>query len=551
MRALAALLLALCAGLPALARDTLTIGITQFPGTLNPVIESMAAKSYILAFARRPFTTFDKDWKLVCLLCVELPTFENGAAETFDLPDGRKGVRLTYRIQPAATWGDGRPVTAEDVKFSWEVGRTPQSGVTNLELYRRITEVEVIDAKTFRLTVDKLSFTYNAINDLQVLPAHLERAAFADPAQYRVRTRYDTDPANPGLWFGPYRVTQVMAGSHVVLERNPSWWGPPPAFRRIVVRAIENTAALEANLLSGEIDMIAGELGLSLDQALAFEKRHGRRFQVIYKPGLVYEHMDVMLDNPILADIRVRRALLHGLDREAINRRLFEGRQPVAATSVQPLDWVHTDRVATYPFDPARAAALLDQAGWRPGPGGVRVNAAGERLALELMTTAGNRTRELIQQVIQSQWRQIGVELRLRNEPPRVFFGETVSRRRFTGLALFAWISSPENVPRTTLHSQMIPTEANGWGGQNYTGFRNPEMDALIEAIDIELDREKRRALWHRLQEIYAEELPALPLFFRADAFILPAWLHGLEPTGHQYASALWAENWRAAPAAR
>ena len=102
---------------------------------------------------------------------------------------------------------------------------------------------------------------------------------------------------------------------------------------------IENTAALEANLLSGAIDMIAGELGLTLDQALAFEPRYGARYQLIFKPGLIYEHIDLNLDNPSLADPRVRRALILALDRQAISEQLFAGRQPVADASVSPLDW--------------------------------------------------------------------------------------------------------------------------------------------------------------------------------------------------------------------
>ena len=128
----------------------------------------------------------------------------------------------------------------------------------------------------------------------------------------------------------------------------------------------------------------------------------------------------------------------------------------------------------------------------------MRHNAAGEPLSLELMSTAGNRTRELVEQVLQSQWQRLGIDVRIRNEPARVFFGETVAKRKFGAMAMFAWISSPENVPRSTLHSEEIPTEANGWAGQNSTGYKNPEMDELIDAIEIELDREKRRAMWHR-----------------------------------------------------
>lgn len=532
---------------PPAAKDELVIGITQFPSTLHPNIESMVAKVFVLGMTRRPFTAYDKDWKLVCLLCVQLPTVENGLARPIDLPNGKRGIEVTYTIQPNATWGDGVPVTTKDVVFTWEVGRHPMSGVTAAEFYRRVTRIEVKDERTFTLHVDKLSFEFASIGGFQLLPAHLEREAFADPAQYRTRTRFDTDPTNPGLHFGPYRITEVAAGSHIALERNPHWYGPKPYFRRIVVRAIENTAALEANLLSGAIDYVAGELGLSLDQAMAFEGRHGDRYKVIYKPGLVYEHIDLNLDNPALADRRVREALLLSIDREKLTATLFGGRQPVARGAIHPLDWMQATDLPPYAFDPKRAAALLDEAGWTRKGGAFRQNAAGDRLAFDLMTTAGNRTRELVQQVLQSQWRQVGIEVRLRNEPPRVFFSETVSKRRFTGLAMYAWLSAPESVPRTTLHSQSIPGPGNNFSGQNYTGYANPEMDRLIEKIEVELDRDRRRQLWHAQQQLYARDLPVLPLFFRSDPFILPKWLSGVEPTGHQYPTTLWVENWRVA----
>lgn len=527
------------------AKDQLVIGITQFPSTFHPAIDAMMAKSFILAMTARPVTAYDKDWNLVCMLCVTLPTIENGLAVPETLPDGRTGVAITYTLHPQATWGDGTPVTSRDAVFTWEVGRHPQGGLTNVETFQRILSIDVKDDKTFTLHVDRLTFDYNAFA-LSLLPAHLEREAFANPAEYKNRTTYDAATTNPGLYFGPYRITEVARGSHVVLEANPTWYGEKPHFPRIVVRTIENTAALEANLLSGSIDYIAGELGLSLDQALAFERRHRDRFEVVFKPGLVYEHIDLNLANSVLADRRVRQALLYGIDREAMSQQLFDGRQPVAHSNVNPLDWVHADDLPKYPHDRAKAAALLDEAGWRPGVGGLRRNAKGEPLSLELMTTAGNRSRELVQQVLQSQWRALGIDVRIRNEPARVFFGETVTKRKYSAMAMFAWISSPESVPRTTLHSSQIPTAENNWSGQNTTGFSDPRMDEIIDRIEIELDRAKRKELWRRLQHLYADELPVLPLYFRADAYILPRWLKGVEPTGHQFPTALWVEHWRA-----
>ena len=528
-------------------RDSLTIGITQFPSTLNPNIDAMAAKSYVLGMALRPFTVYDADWRLVCLLCVTLPSIDNGLAVPVQLADGKKGIDITYQIRPEAKWGDGVPVTTKDVEFTYEVGRDPKSAVGNAELYRRITKIDLKDDKTFTLHVDKLTFDYAAINDFVLLPEHIERAAFADPAQYRVQTRYSTEPTNPGLYNGPYRVTEVAAGSHVLLEPNPYWAGPPGGFRRVTVRAIENTAALEANLLSGTIDMVAGELGLSLDEALAFEKRHGDQFRMIYKPGLVYEHIDLDLDRPALADQRVRQALILGLDREAIAKSLFAGRQKVADSFVNPLDAGYSAETPRYRHDPARAATLLEAAGWQAQQGGIRRNAEGQALSLELMTTAGNRTRELVEEVLQSQWRQIGVDIRIKNEPARVLFGETMPHRRFD-MAMYAWISAPEDVPRSTLHSSEVPDAANGFAGQNTSGFKNAEMDRLIDALEIEIDPSKRKALWTEAQHLYASELPSLPLFFRSDVFILPKWLGGVRPTGNQYPTTLWITDWTAQP---
>ena len=550
MRFLKAILIALVvytsAGSPSTiaAKDKLVIGITQFPSTFHPNIDSMAAKSYILAMTARPFTVFDANWELICMLCTELPTLENGLAKKERTPGGKQGIAVTYSIQPKALWGDGVAVSTKDVLFTWKVGRHPKSSVGNMELYRSIYKIDVKDEKTFTFHFDKLTFDYNSINDFILIPAHIDEANFSNPEVYKNRTAFDTDTLNKGLYFGPYKITEVAPGSHVVLDRNPTWYGKSPAFNRIVVRAIGNTAAMEANLVSGGLDMIAGELGLSIDQAISFEKRHKQKYNVIYQPGLVYEHIDLNLENPLLQDIRIRKALIYAIDRKAISESLFGGRQPVAHSSVNPLDWVFAEDVPKYAYDPEKTAALLDEAGWSIKNRGVRTNAKGQELTFEIMTTAGNRTRELVQQILQSQWKAVGFDIKIKNEPARVFFGRTMTERRYLGLGMYAWMSSPENVPRTTLHSEHIPTKANNFSGQNYTSFKNAEMDELLETIEIQLDKSKRKEMWKRLQHIYANELPVLPLYFRANAYILPKWLTGVEPTGHQYSTTLWVENW-------
>jgi peptide/nickel transport system substrate-binding protein len=242
----------------------------------------------------------------------------------------------------------------------------------------------------------------------------------------------------------------------------------------------------------------------------------------------------------------VRQALLYGIDRKAISETIFAGRDPVADSFMPPLDPAYSPDVPRYPYDPAKARALLDAAGWHQSGDGVRRNKDGAPLALELATTSGNRTREMIEQVLQAQWRQIGIAVRLKNQPARTLLGGTVNHRNFT-MAMFAWVSAPENVPRAEIYSDQVPSAENGWSGENFDGFRNAESDRLVDAIEVELDRAKRQVLWQKLQALYAEELPALPLYFRAQAYVLPKWLEGVTPTGHEYPSTLWVETWHRA----
>jgi peptide/nickel transport system substrate-binding protein len=541
-----AALLAMAAPTAAQTRDTLTIGLSTFPASLQPLTGAELVRNYILAMAQRPLMAHDPNWNLVCLLCTTVPTFENGLAREIDVGDGKKGVALTLSIRPNANWGDGTPVTSKDMIFTNTLKKHPGSGIVSGDFDRRILKIEEKDAKTFILHIDRVTFDYNNFAGYRVLPAHIESKAFAAPNEYAKRSVYETNPTEKGLWTGPYRIGEFVTGAHMVVVPNEAWKGPKPHFKRIVLRAFENTAALEANILAGGVDYIPGEGGLTLDQVIALEQRHPQRFRYLYKTTTSYSHLDVNLEHPALKDKRVRQALLLSADREAIVRQVYSGKTAVAHSSVNRLQWMATDDVRKYPFDPAAAKRLLDEAGWSVIKDGVRHNAAGERLTFSLAGVGGIKTNELVMSVLAAQWRQVGIDARIRGQPARVFFGDTLQRRKFDGLAFFGWIVSPESVPRTIVHSSMIPSAANGWQGQNFTGYRNPEMDGLVDAIERELDKEKRRALWKRYQEIYAEDLPALPMFFGTIGFVMPLWLEGVRPTGHSATSTLWIEEWKA-----
>ena len=543
---LGALAFPVAAQTPVKPKDDLVIGVAQFPSSLHPAIDALVIKSYVIDFAIRQLTAFDPKWENTCLMCATLPTLENGLAKYEDLPGGGKGIAVTFKLKPDLAWGDGVPVTAKDFEFTWKLGRDPNSGFTNAHPWSRAKTLDVVDDHTVVLHLDKPVIDYNQWDAL--LPEHIEAPIYAkagDAAGYLQTTAFNRAPTTPGLWNGPYLITNYQSGVQIVLEPNPHWAGTKPGFRRIVIKLIENTAALQANLLSGDIDMVAGEgVGLTIDQVIALRKQHPDQFEYVFKPSLTYEHIDLKIENPVLQDLRVRQALLYAMDRKTLTSRLFEGMQPVADTWVNPLEPNHSDAAMHFDFDLAKSKALLAAAGWKPGAGGICVNDKGEKLSLELMTTAGNRLRELTEQVLQNQWKAACIDVTLRNEPPRTLFGETTKKRLYSGMVMYGWSSNVGASPRATLGGDMIPTQANNFTGSNYIALDDPTMNADIGKAETELDPAKQKVIWAEMQKIYAEQTRVLPLFFRAEPHVVPKWLKGYAPTGHGDMTPLWAENW-------
>ena len=528
--------------------DDLTIGIYQFPSGLNPYIDAETVKDYALAFVTRPVTAFDKDWKNSCMLCSELPTVKNGLAKIEDRPDGSKGMAVTLKLKQGLKWGDGEPVTAKDIAFTARVARDPKAGFYLPKAWARTEKVDVVDDQTAVIHLDSVQTNYNEW--AQLLPEHLEGPVYEQVAAsggYNKQSLYNRAPTTAGLYNGPYLVKDDQSGALLVLEQNPYWSGTKPYFKRIVLKLIQNTAALQANLLSGDIDMVAGEgVGLTIDQALELRKQHPDDFTYLFVPSLAYEHIELAHDNKMLQDLRVRQALVYAADRKTLTEKLFQGMQPVANAFVPPMHANFSKDVPSYPYDPAKAKALVTQAGYTPGPDGICRNDKGERLSFEFTTTAGNRLRELQQQVLQSNWKAACIEVTIKNEPARTMFGETLKKRTFPGMVMYASTFGVTESPRRNYSTMGIPTEANSYGGSNYSGISIPRLDELVLQSEKELDPEKQIGLWAEIQNIYATNLPHVPLFFRAEPHVNPKWLRGYVTTGHNDLAPLWAEHWRA-----
>lgn len=543
------------------SNQQLTIATTQEFETLNPMLSTMSASTYLTLMVNRPLVIIDANWNFVCGLCDHMPSFDNGMTKVID-DKGKKKLVAEWHVRKGVKWSDGKAVTATDFRLAWEIGRSPNvatGGLLGKDTYERIETfaLDPADPLKFTITYNEPRFDFYQLV-LFPLPAHLEgpvwEKAKNTPGAYEKQTTYATDPTHAGLYNGPYAVGEIKLGSHVVMRRNPNFGGSPAHIEKIVVKLIPNTQTLEAAVIAGDVDMVS-ELGMSFDQAVEFDKRLSHdpslrdRFKVVFRDGLIYEHVDLNLHNPILAEKNVRKALLYALDRKKLSQALFAGKQAPANEFFHPIDPYYSDDVTKYDYDPKKSAELLDASGWKLNEDGIRYK-DGKKLELNIMTTSGNKVRELVEQFMQAEFKKVGVATTLKNEMGRVFFAETVRKGQYPAMAMFAWTASPDSPPRTTLHSQEIPTRENGWNGQNSGGFSNKRADQLLDEVYTEFNLGKRKTLMAELMKIYTEELPVLPLYLRSEIVVEPAKMTGLQVSGHQFYSTVAIEHWEIGAAA-
>jgi len=536
-----------------LNNNELKIGISQEFENFNPLIANMVATTYMSRMTNRTLSVIDADGKWVPQLAKTIPTLDNGLAKVEKI-GGKEKITAQWEILENAVWGDGKPVICDDFATAIKIAASPNVGIAEKEVYTQVEKVEVDpkNPKKCKFIYEKVKWDFYQLGTFYPVPKHLEEAVFkkysGQKEGYEKNSLYTKDPTNVGLYNGPYLISEIQLGDHVTFVPNPKFYGEQPKIKKIIVKLIPNTGTLEANLRSGTIDLIS-VLGLALDQAVAFDqkvKSENLNYEVLFQPSTVYEHIDLNLNNPFLKDVKVRKALHYAINKEELVNALFFGKQSPAIHNITPKDpWFTEDpnKVVLYKYNKREAERLLDEAGWKVGADGVRAK-DGKRLSFTLMTTAGNKTRELVQVYLQSQWKQIGIEVNIKNEPARNFFGETTKKRQFDSMALFAWVSSPENSPKSTFHSKNIPTAKNGWSGQNYMGWNNPQVDKLTDELDAELKHEKRLDIIHQILKYYTDEVPVLPLYYRSDVAVIPKQMKGYRLTGHQFPETNDVEKW-------
>ncbi len=495
------------------------IVIQQEPDGLNPIFTTMSASSEIIGLIFKPMVYILPDGKPLPVLVEDIPTFENGGVEL--LPNGKsKKMRITWRFKKDLIWEDGKPLGPDDVIFAWKVILHDKVQTPSRDLEKRIESMEKDPNDPYKLIVTwKENYAYY-FKGHQILPKHILNQDFKKHPERLHLHPYNRKP----IGNGPFRIIEWKTGDYIYLKRNENYSksiNQPAKLDYVWYQFVGNTNSMIVSMLSGYVDAIS-PTGLSFDQALEFDKLYGKKYKTYFQDGITWEHIDCNLEDPILQNNKVRQALLYAINRDNLVKYLFYNKQSVAHSWLPPNHPGYLQNIRKYPYNPKKAIELLKQAGWdRVNGDGVRINKNNIPLNLTLMTTAGNKLRERVQIAIKNDLDDVGINLIInKNQNAVAFFGETVLKRIHTQLTMYAWTMSPISDGEEMWTSHNIPTEKNNWSGQNYTTYRNIEIDDLHKLIPTILDKTQRNMLFHKQQRIWIQDIPSIPLYFRKEVSI-------------------------------
>ena len=477
--------------------DILVEGSIGDASNLIPLLASDSTSHEIAGLVFNGLIKYDKDVKVV-----------GDLAESWEI--SRDGLVITFHLRKGVRWHDGKPFTAHDVLYTYQVTVDPKTPTAYAGDFLKVKKAEVLDDHTFRATYDRPFAPALMSWSVGILPRHLLEG----------RDITTSPLGRHPIGTGPYRFKEWVAGQKIVLVSNPDYFEGRPYIDGYILRIIPDTATMFLELRANGID----RMGLT---PLQFTRQtENNLFRENYRKyrylSFAYTYMGYNLKNPLFADKRVRQALAHAVNREEIIDGVLLGLGKPATGPYKPGTWAHNPNVRTYPHDPEKAKALLAEAGWRRTDGGF-LEKDGKPFEFEIITNQGNEIRAKCAEIIQRRLAEIGIRVKIRVIEWAAFVNDFINKRKFDATIL-GWTIPMEPDLYDVWHSSKTgPQELN------FVSFRNDEVDALIVRARETFDQPLRKRCYDRIQEILAEEQPYLFLYVPDALPILHARFRGVE----------------------
>ena len=406
-------------------------------------------------------------------------------AERWEVPDATTYI---FHLRHGVKFHDGRALTSRDVKWTFDSLLEGKIRSTKAAAYQLVDRIEALDDFTvvFRLKQPFVTLLWNLSDGaIGIVP-------------------YGTGDEISGhpIGSGPFRFVSAEQDKEVVIERNDDYWGQKPKLRQVRFTVVPDTTTRALELRKGSADIAIN--ALTGDLVLALEKEPN--LQVLHAPGTVLSYLAFNTRDPILKDVRVRQALAFAVDRRPLIHYLLRDFARPADSLLPPESWAYDSNVARYDYSPERARELLEQARY-PAVNGVRFHLT--------MKTGTEESTRLLAAVLQQQLREVGIVLDLRTFEFATFFAD-VTRGAYQMHSL-RWVGGNEDpdIFEYVFHSSKFPPH-----GANRTYYSNPQVDALIDQARSVLDQETRKRLYGKIQQILAEDLPYIELWYQDNVMV-------------------------------
>jgi peptide/nickel transport system substrate-binding protein len=480
---------------------------------LNPDLVQQTVVGYMSELTMAWLTRFDHANKPIPELATVVPTQANGGIS-------KDGLTITYHLRRDVKWSDGAPFTADDVIFSIRTVLNPATNVVGRDGFDQITRMDEPDRFTVVLHLKKKYAPYaqtffgTAGANPCILPKHLlgKLANINDAA-------YNALPVG----IGPFKYLEWKRGDSVTMVRNPLYFRGQPKLERIVFKVVPDRNTVLAQLEAHEIDLWTPVSAAFYPRVSAIAG-----ISVLRQPGYYFGHIDFQNEHPGLNDPAVRRALRLAIDRDEIRQKIRHGLGIVQDTPFPPNHPAFDPRIRTVPFDLARAAKMLDAAGWRVGPGGIRTK-NGHALNLDFATSTGTPDADSMIELVRANWQKIGVSITVHHYPSPLLFAPYADGGIVYGgkwdLITFNWGVDPIGDFSNLYSCDQVPPH-----GQNNPRYCNAAVTAAMNAFKEEYDPAKRQKYADFIQEHLADDAPIVVLDIVDDIFAYNSDLKDFHP---------------------
>jgi peptide/nickel transport system substrate-binding protein len=478
--------------------DIIVEGSIGDASNLIPLLASDSTSHEISALIFNGLIKYDKDINVV-----------GDLAESWDI--SKDGLVITFHLRKNVRWHDGRPFTAQDVLYTYQVTVDPKTPTAYAGDFLKVKKAEALDDYTFRATYDKPFAPALMSWSVGILPKHLlaGRDITTSPLGRRP------------IGTGPYKFKEWVTGQKIVLVSNPDYFEGRPYIDGYVMRIIPDMATMFLELRANGIDRMGlTPLQYTRQTENNLFRNNYSKFRYL---SFAYTYLGYNLKNPLFADKRIRQAIAYAVNREEIIDGILLGLGKPATGPYKPGTWAYNPNVRAYPYDPEKAKALLAEAGWRDADGDGILDKGGRPFEFEVITNQGNEIRSKTAEIIQRRLAEVGIRMKIRVVEWAAFVKDFINKRKFDATILGWTIPMDPDLYDVWHSSKTGPEELN------FISYKNAEVDALIVKARETFDQKLRKRCYGRIQEILAEEQPYLFLYVPDALPIIHARFRGVE----------------------